>query len=56
MDNHEIQQMFSEMGLGTPQQRDKLIKELSINMVDVHREESIKIITSSNTLKLDRHA
>ena len=36
-----IQEMFSEMGLGSPDLRDKLVKDLSIDVVDVSTSEII---------------
>ena len=50
MDIKEIQKMFSEMGLGSTEQRDKLVKELSINMVDNTIDKNVEIKTCSNTL------
>lgn len=50
MDFDRIQEMFSEMGLGTSEQRDKMVKELSINMVDGNFDQNVEIKTSSNTL------
>ena len=55
MDSKEIQQMFSEMGLGTPEQRDKIVRELSIKM-DSHQESSIEIKIRNNTLKPEHYA
>lgn len=48
--------MFSEMGLGTFEQRDKLVKKLSINMVDSTFEKDIEVKTSNNTLIIDNYA
>lgn len=56
MDKDEIQKMFSEMGLGSTEQRDKLVKDLSINMVDSSYDENYEIITGNNTLKAERYA
>ena len=56
MDIEEIQKMFTEMGLGSSEQRDKLVKDLSINMVDSSYDENYKIITGNNTLKAERYA
>ena len=56
MDIDKIQEMFSEMGLGTSEQRDKMVKELSINMVDSIFDQNVEIKTSSNTLKSERYA
>lgn len=56
MDIEEIQKMFSEMGLGSTEQRDKLVKDLSINMVDSSYDENYEIITGNNTLKVERYA
>lgn len=50
MDNDKIQEMFSEMGLGSYEQRDKIVKELSINMVDSNFDQNVEIKTSNNTL------
>lgn len=49
MSPDEIQKMFSEMGLGTSEEREKLIKKLSINMVDSSYEDSFEIKTCNNT-------
>jgi hypothetical protein len=56
MGQEEIQKMFSEMGLGSSEQRDKIVKELSINMVDSSFDQNVKIKTSSNTLNNERYA
>ena len=56
MSSDEIQEMFSEMGLGTPEQRDKMVKELSINMVDSNFDQNVEIKTSSNTLNSEHYA
>lgn len=56
MDIEEIQKMFSEMGLGSTEQRDKLIKELSINMIDSSYDSNYEIITGNNTLKTESYA
>lgn len=56
MDIDKIQEMFSEMGLGSSEQRDKLVKELSINMIDSSYEQNVEIKTSSNTLNSDNYA
>lgn len=56
MDKEEIQEMFSEMGLGSTEQRDKLVKELSINMVDSSYDTNYEIKTCSNTLNVERYA
>ena len=51
MDIEEIQKMFSEMGLGSMEQRDKLVKDLSINMVDNTISKNNNIKNCTNTLK-----
>ena len=56
MDIDKIQEMFSEMGLGTSEQRDKMVKELSINMVDSNFDQNVEIKTSSNTLNSEHYA
>lgn len=56
MDIEEIQKMFSEMGLGSSEQRDKMVKELSINMVDSSFDENVNIKTSNNTLIGEHYA
>lgn len=50
MDINEIQQMFSEMGLETTEQREQLIKDLSINLMDNNSDDNYKITISNNTL------
>lgn len=55
MRSEEIQQMFIDMGLGFSEQRDKLIKEFSINM-DSSQDSVIDIITRSNTLIPEHYA
>lgn len=50
MDIDTIQKMFSEMGLGSSEERNKLVKELSINMIDNNYDNNVKIKTSTNTL------
>ena len=50
MDIQEIQQMFSEMGLGTTEQREQLVKVLSINRMDDMSEDNYVITTCNNTL------
>lgn len=47
--------MFSEMGLGSQEQRDKLVKELSIDPDSSH-DSNYEIITRSNTLTLEHYA
>ncbi len=49
MNFEEIQEMFSEIGLGTLEQRNKLVKELSINMLDSTYDLNIEIKISNNT-------
>lgn len=56
MDLEEIQKMFSDMGLGTNEERDKIVKELSINMVDVSYDSDYEIKTCNNTLKAEQYA
>lgn len=50
MDIEDIQKMFSEMELGSSEERDKMVKELSINMVDSNFDKSVEIKTCNNTL------
>lgn len=56
MDTKEIQQMFSEMGLGSFEQRDKLVKDLSINLDESNNESTFEIKTCTNTLKSEHYA
>lgn len=56
MNIEEINKMFSDMGLGSSEQRDKMVKELSINMVDSSFDLDLEITTSSNTLNSDQYA
>ena len=56
MDKDEIQKMFSEMGLGSSDLRDKLVKDLSIDVVSTFSNESIEVETSNNTLKAEFYA
>ena len=56
MNINEIQHMFSEMGLETTEQREQLIKELSINMMDNNSDDNYEIKTSNNTLILEEYA
>lgn len=56
MDKDEIQKMFSEMGLGSSDLRDKLVKDLSIDVVSTFSNESIEVATSNNTLKAELYA
>ena len=56
MDLKEIQEMFSEMGLGSPEQRNKLVKELSINVAEYSYDKNYDIKISSNTLKPEQYA
>lgn len=50
MDIKEIQKMFSEMGLGTSEERNKLVKDLSINMVENSYGMRVDSKISNNTL------
>lgn len=50
MSSEEIQKMFSEIGLGTSEEREKFIKELSINVVHGSCENGFEIKTYNNTL------
>lgn len=52
----DIQEMFFEMGLGSLEQRDKMVKELSINIVDSSFDQKVEIKTSSNTLNKENYA
>ena len=56
MDTEEIQQMFIEMGLGSSEARDKIVRDLSINMITDNDETTYEVKTRSNTLKLEYHA
>ena len=56
MNLKEIQKMFSDMGLGTQEQRDKIAKELSINAVNHSFIEKENIKISNNTLKTEQYA
>ncbi len=56
MDTKEIQQMFSEMGLGSFEQRDKLVKDLSINLDESNNESTFEIKICTNTLKTEHYA
>ena len=56
MDIDTIQKMFSEMGLGSSEERNKLVKELSINMIDNNYDNNVKIKTSTNTLISQHYA
>ena len=56
MDLKEIQKMFSDMGLGTQEQREKIVKELSINVVNRSFNENRNIKISNNTLKIEQYA
>lgn len=56
MDIDKIQEMFSEIGLGTSEQRDKMVKELSINLVDSNYDHTVEIKTSINTLNSEHYA
>lgn len=51
MDIEKIQEMFSEMGLGATEEREKLVKRLSINMVESAYKKNDNIVTSNNTSK-----
>lgn len=42
--------MFAEIGLGTSDLRDKIVKDLSIDVVGTFSNESIEVETSNNTL------
>lgn len=55
MELEEIKQMFSEIGLGTSEQRDKIVKDLFINMVDSSNSE-YEVITSNNSLNSNNYA
>ena len=56
MDIEDIQQMFSEMGLGASEVRDKIVRDLSIDMLSGSDEATYEIVTRSNTLKPEYHA
>lgn len=56
METKEIQQMFSEMGLGSFEQRDKLVKDLSINLDESNNESTFEIKICTNTLKSEHYA
>lgn len=53
MDIDKIQDKFAKMGLGTPEQRAKLAKELSINLVDFSHKTNKELKIYNNTLKTD---
>lgn len=55
MELEDIKQMFSEVGLGTSEQREKIVKDLFINMVDTSNTE-YEIITSNNSLNPNNYA
>ena len=48
--------MFSEMGLGSFEQRDKLVKDLSINLDESNNESTFEIKICTNTLKSEHYA
>lgn len=56
MDIDKIQEMFSEMGLGSSEQRAKLVRELSINMVDYSYKTNKDIEICNNTLNPKHYA
>ena len=56
METKEILQMFSEMGLGSVEQRDKLVKDLSINLDESNNESTFEIKICTNTLKSEHYA
>ena len=56
MDTKEIQQMFSDMGLGSSEKRDKLVRDLSIKRTDSKDETPVEIKIYGNTLKPEYHA
>ena len=56
MDIKKIQEMFAEMGLGSTEQRDKMVKDLSINMVDYSYNENKDVKTCNNTLISEHYA
>ena len=56
MDIDKIHEMFSEMGLGTSEQRDKMVKELSISMVDSTFDQTVEIKICSNTINSGHYA
>ena len=44
-----IQKMFSEMGLDSPEQREKIVKDLSINTAESYLKVESDFIISNNT-------
>lgn len=56
MDINEIQQMFSEMGLGSSEERENLIKDLSINSIGNINDSIVEVKTCTNTLKSEHYA
>lgn len=56
MDTKEIEQMFMDMGLGSSEQREKLVRELSINMNSSNDEAHFEVRTCSNTLNPKKYA
>lgn len=56
MELDEIQKMFSEIGLGSKEKRNKLVHDLSINMTDCSYDSNYEIKTSNNTLKTEQYA
>lgn len=56
MEIDKIQEMFSEMGLGSFEQRNKMVKELSIDIVDSSIDQNVEIKTISNTLNSEHYA
>lgn len=53
MDIDKIQEKFAKMGLGTPERRAELTKELSIDMVDFPHETNKDLKIYNNTLEID---
>lgn len=56
MDLDTIQEMFSEMGLGSLEQREELVRKLSINLIDTSGSDNKNIKTCNNTLKVENYA
>ena len=55
LDLEEIQRLFTVMGLGTSEQRDCFVEQLSINMIGDSTQKT-EIITLNNTLNTEHYA
>lgn len=56
MNNKEIEEKFSEMGLGTSEQRERIVEELAINPVVDNSDSVYEIKTCKNTLIAKHYA